>query len=146
MTRSVSPIGRSPSRRDLGFALLAALELASQRGFEEEIEPPIENGLRVPGFHARAQILNELIRVKNVGTDLVAPADIRLLRFLGLEFRLVEGAGVLGLLQVDQLLADGGGDVGIAPVADGDAAAGEQREGEDRFMGFFLDGVKAKDR
>src|SRR5665213_1009661 len=49
-----------------------------QGGRHEAIQVAVQNAGRVRGFHPRAQVLDHLVGLQDVGSDLVTPADIGL--------------------------------------------------------------------
>ena len=66
----------------------------------------VKNGLDVAGLHARAQVLDHLVRVEHVAADLVAKADCG----LG-PANLIQGLGALFELNLVQ--------AGLEPFRDG---------------------------
>src|SRR5579862_6446309 len=73
------------------IALLAADGLRERRG-HEGVKVAVEDVARRAAFDAGAQVLHELVGLKHVGADLMAPADVG--------FLADEGAG-LGLLLLE---------------------------------------------
>ena len=73
--------------------ILRALDpdLAAEHGFDEGVEVAVHDGLDVAGFLAGAEVDDLLVGLEDVGTDLVAPADVALFTV---------GAVGLGLLLV----------------------------------------------
>src|SRR5690606_25743223 len=83
-------------RAMLSTVTFSDLQPSLQTGLDEFIQIAIEDGVRVRAFHAGAQILDAGL-IQHVGTDLAAPADIRLGVFecllfgvLFLDFELVQ--------------------------------------------------------
>src|SRR5262245_48443377 len=89
-----SPLNRWAGRRDApiswaGLArcgrlcrLLAAMHLGGQRSGEEAVDIAVEHAPCVAGFDLGAEVFHHLIGLQHVRPDLVAPADVALLRFL----------------------------------------------------------------
>src|SRR5512145_2979856 len=68
--------------------------LGEEVGVDEAVERAVEDGLRVPHLVVGAVILDQLVRVQHVRTDLTPEADVlrrtALLRELGLPLLLLE--------------------------------------------------------
>ena len=67
------------------FARFAA-NFLRQRGGHEGIQIAIQHILGRAAFHASAQILHQLIRLQDIGPDLMTPADVRFLADKGAGF------------------------------------------------------------
>ena len=53
--------------------------LTAQLGLDKAIEVPVHDGLDIPCFMARTEILDHLIGLEDVGADLAAESDFALL-------------------------------------------------------------------
>ena len=60
-----------------------------QISFDEVVESAVENGVDVAGFDIGAQVFDHLVGMKNIRTDLAAPADVFLLSVHGVELFLL---------------------------------------------------------
>src|SRR2546423_2730703 len=66
---------------ELNFVTLLTLRcfLAAEFGLDEDVDLSVHDFLDVAGLGAGAVIFHHLIRLKNVGTNLVAPRDVAFL-------------------------------------------------------------------
>ena len=63
--------------------------MAAQHGLNERIQVAVHHVLNIAGLYACAQIFHHLIRLENIGTDLVATPDVSLLTVLAVGIRLL---------------------------------------------------------
>src|SRR5215831_4240154 len=128
--RALVPLGPAPRPLIdiLDLSRVTALYLLCQRALDERVDVAVEHLLRVAALRPRAQILHQLVGLQNIGTDLVAPADLGfgggrsvglLLAFFQLELveaRLQHGPGDAAVLDLRAFLLarhdDAGGNVG----------------------------------
>src|SRR5688572_33253464 len=69
-----SSCGGVPSLR----SMVASLQSLLEARFHERVERPVEHRLRVAGLVSRPEVLEARL-VEDIGTDLMAPANVRLL-------------------------------------------------------------------
>src|SRR5215471_1808035 len=76
----------------LDLCRATALDLLRQCALDERVDVAVEHLLRVAALRPRAQILYQLVGLQNIGTDLVAPADLGFGsgRSIGLLFALLQ--------------------------------------------------------
>src|SRR5262245_49846802 len=60
----------------LDLCRTTALDLLRQRALDEGVDVAVEHLLWIAALCAGAQILDQLVGLQNIGTDLVAPADL----------------------------------------------------------------------
>src|SRR5512138_2976317 len=81
----------------LGGGADTAVEPRGERSLEEVVEVAVENALGVALLHGRSEVLHHLVRLQDVGSDLVAPADVG----LGVGLRLGRRLALLQLVLVE---------------------------------------------
>lgn len=88
--RSYFGSGRNGQTR-VPFCRNLSAFLAAEDGFNEGVNSSIHNVLDVSGFFACAEILDHLVGLENIGTDLAAPANFPFIgvRAVGFGFLLV---------------------------------------------------------
>ena len=75
---SIVRAGLARPRERVHLTGARSIGVLQQVGLDESVEIAVENGLDVAGLVFRAQILDQLVRLQHVASDLVAPGDLAL--------------------------------------------------------------------